>query len=160
KYLVENEMVSIDSRIADMDLHNPVDRPPRQIYETFHWFIITGLNAIHEVGLAHGINHGNNISDSLNTRISDIDFVIPFVTPEVFNGKILTKESDIYSFGIIIWMLSAGVYSYYDRSHNLQLVQEICFGLRPSIIEGTSSVYSKLMLKCLDVNPSNRPITY
>ncbi|CAI2168022.1 11986_t:CDS:1, partial [Funneliformis geosporum] len=86
--------------------------------------------------------------------------VIPFIAPEIFNGNTPKKESDIYSFGMIMWMLSAGVRPYYDRPHNLQLVQDICSGLRPSVVEGTPPVYSKLMFECLDANPSNRPTAY
>ncbi|CAB5153019.1 unnamed protein product [Rhizophagus irregularis] len=54
-------------------------------------------------------------------------------------------------------MLSAGVRPYYDRPHNKQLIQEICLGLRPSVVNGTPPVFSSLMLQCLDANPSNRP---
>ena len=42
-------------------------------------------------------------------------------------------------------MASAGVRPYYDRPHDLQLVQEICSGLRSSAIDGTPPVFSKLM---------------
>jgi serine/threonine protein kinase len=63
--------------------------------------------------------------------------VIPFVALEVFDGNTPTKESDIYSFGMIMWMLSAGVRPYNNKSHDSQLIQEICSGLRPSVISGT-----------------------
>ena len=33
----------------------------------------------------------------------------------------------------------------------------ICSGLRPKVVSGTPSVFAKLMLQCLDANPSNRP---
>ncbi|GBC49898.1 kinase-like domain-containing protein [Rhizophagus irregularis DAOM 181602=DAOM 197198] len=83
--------------------------------------------------------------------------VIPFVAPEVFDGNTPTKESDIYSFGMIMWILSAGVRPYCDRPHDSQLVQQICSGLRPSVISGTPLVFSKLMLQCLNASPSSRP---
>ncbi|RIA89747.1 kinase-like domain-containing protein [Glomus cerebriforme] len=141
------------------------------------WSISTGLNFIHEHNLVHGNLHGGNVlvetkMDSIDTKIADTGLygpidkqtssqqiygVVPFVAPEVFNGKILTKESDIYSFGMIMWMLSAGLRPYYDRPHDKQLIQEICSGLRPNVIDGTPIVYSSLMLQCLDTNPSNRP---
>ncbi|CAB4444650.1 unnamed protein product [Rhizophagus irregularis] len=83
-----------------------------------------------EHGLVHRNLHGGNIlveneMDSINVKITDTGLhgpvdkqicskqiygVIPFVSPEIFNGYTLTKESNIYSFGMIMWMLSAGVH--------------------------------------------------
>ncbi|PKK67918.1 kinase-like protein [Rhizophagus irregularis] len=141
------------------------------------WSISAGLDLIHKHDLVHGHLHGGNIlveSDvnSIDTKITDtglhgpvdkqIPFkqiygVVPFVAPEIFDGKTPTKESDVYSFGMVMWMLSAGVRPYCDRPHDKQLIQEICLGLRPSVVDGTPSVFSNLMLQCLDANPSNRP---
>ena len=58
---------------------------------------------------------------------------------------------------MIMWMLAAGVRPYYDRPHDKHLIQEICSGLRPSVVSGTPPVFSKLMSQCLDANPLNRP---
>ncbi|GES93381.1 kinase-like domain-containing protein [Rhizophagus clarus] len=139
------------------------------------WSISAGLNVIHESGLIHGHLHGGNIlikrkmnlieakiADTglhgpVDKKISQIYGVIPFVAPEIFNGVIPTKESDIYSFGIIMWMLSTGIRPYFDRSHDSQLIQQICSGLRPNIVSGTPPTFAKLMLQCLDADPSNRP---
>ncbi|CAI2178039.1 590_t:CDS:1 [Funneliformis geosporum] len=149
------------------------------IYNSFHWFIAAILNVIDEAGLVHGhIRRGNILvenetADSTDSRIKDsglhgpvdkpsqnIYGVIPFIVPEIFNGNTPKKESDIYSFGMIMWMLTAGARPYYDRAHNYQLVQDIYSGLRPSVVEGTPPVYSKLMLECLVANPSNMPTAY
>ncbi|GBC03663.1 hypothetical protein RclHR1_05240012 [Rhizophagus clarus] len=141
------------------------------------WAISAGLNFIHERDLIHGHLHGGNIlveneTNPIVTKIADTGLhgpvdkqisskqiygVIPFVAPEIFNGYTLTKESDIYSFGMIMWMLSAGIRPYCDRPHDSQLIQEICSGTRPNIVNGTPPVYARLMLQCLDANPSNRP---
>jgi serine/threonine protein kinase len=140
------------------------------------WSVSTGLNVIHEHDLVHGHLHGGNIlieseMDSIDAKIADTGLhgpvdkqtsqqtygVIPFIAPEIFNGNTPTKASDIYSFGMIMWMLSAGVRPYYDRPHDKQLIQEICSGLRPSVVSGTPPVFSELMLQCLDANPLNRP---
>ncbi|PKY44104.1 kinase-like protein [Rhizophagus irregularis] len=137
--------------------------------------ISAGLNVIHESGLIHGHLHGGNIlierkMNSIHAKIADTGLhgpvnkqiaqiygVIPFVAPEIFDGNIPTKESDIYSFGMIMWMLSAGVRPYCDRPHDSQLIQQICSGLRPSVVGGTPSAFSKLMLQCLNASPSSRP---
>jgi serine/threonine protein kinase len=141
------------------------------------WAISAGLNFIHEHDLVHGHLHGGNIlveneMVSIDTKIADTGLdgpvdkqisskqiygVIPFVAPEIFNGHTITKETDIYSFGMIMWMLSAGVRPYRDRPHDSQLIKEICSGTRPNIISGTPPIFAKLMLQCLDADPSNRP---
>ncbi|GBC43325.1 kinase-like protein [Rhizophagus irregularis] len=141
------------------------------------WSISAGLHVIHEHNLVHGHLHGGNVlveneMDSIDTKITDTGLhgpfdkqmpsqhvygVIPFVAPEVFNGNTPTKESDIYSLGMIMWMLSAGVRPYHDKPHDSQLIQEICSGLRPNVISGTPPVFARLMLQCLDADPSKRP---
>ncbi|UZO07870.1 uncharacterized protein OCT59_028141 [Rhizophagus irregularis] len=141
------------------------------------WSVSAGLNFIHKNSLVHGHLHGGNILvesnvNSIDTKIADTGLhgpsdkqilskqiygVVPFVAPEIFDGKTPTKESDVYSFGMVMWMLSAGVRPYCDRPHNKQLIQEICLGLKPGVVSGTPPVFSSLMLQCLDANPSNRP---
>ncbi|CAB4440030.1 unnamed protein product [Rhizophagus irregularis] len=55
------------------------------------------------------------------------------------------------------WGKSAGVRPYRDRPHDSELVQQICSGLRPRIIDGTPRVFYELMQQCLNASPSNRP---
>src|SRR5436190_17013240 len=101
------------------------------------WAISAGLNFIHERDLIHGHLHGGNIlieceMESIDAKVTDTGLhgpvdkqvpsqqiygVVPFVAPEIFNGNTATKASDIYSFGMIMWMLSAGKRPYHDRPH-------------------------------------------
>ena len=83
--------------------------------------------------------------------------VLPYVAPEVLKGNPPTKASDIYSFGIIMWTLSAGVRPWHYRAHDLRLASEICFGLRPEIVDGTPNAYIQLMTQCWHSDPSKRP---
>src|SRR4051794_1437078 len=118
------------------------------------WSISIGLNFIHELDLVHGNLHGGNIlveseMGSIDAKIADTGLygpvdkqvssqqtygVVPFVAPEIFEGNTPNKASDIYSFGIIMWMLSAGKRPYCVKPHDKQLIQEICLGLRPRIV--------------------------
>jgi hypothetical protein len=76
------------------------------------WTISAGLNFIHERDLVHG--HGGNIlveneMDSIDTKIADTGLLInKYLLNKFTELYTLTKESDIYSFGMIMWMLSAG----------------------------------------------------
>ncbi len=140
------------------------------------WGISGGIEYIHESGLVHGNLHGGNLlveneQDSIDARITDVGLhgpvdkknsndiygVLPYVAPEILKGDPLTKASDIYSFGIIMWTLSAGVRPWCNRPHDLRLATEICSGLRPEIIDGTPDVYIQLMTQCWHSDPSKRP---
>jgi serine/threonine protein kinase len=101
------------------------------------WSISAGLNVIHGSNLIHGHLHGGNVlverkMNSIDVKIADTGLhgpvdkqtsqfygVIPFVAPEIFEGGTLTKKSDIYSFGMIMWMVSTGIRPYCDRAKTM-----------------------------------------
>ena len=83
--------------------------------------------------------------------------VIPYLAPEVLSRKPYTKESDIYSFGMIMWEFTTGKKPFHNRSHNHILISDILKGERPQITDDTPKFYAKLMKKCWDHNPRNRP---
>jgi serine/threonine protein kinase len=83
--------------------------------------------------------------------------VIPYLAPEVLSKKPYTKESDIYSFGMIMWEFTTGKKPFHDRSHNHFLITDILKGERPQITDDTPEFYAELMKKCWDHNPENRP---
>src|SRR3989440_8150532 len=83
--------------------------------------------------------------------------VIPYLAPEVLSRKPYTKESDIYSFGMIMWEFTTGKKPFHDRSHNHILISDILKGERPQITDDTPEFYAELMKKCWDHDPENRP---
>ncbi|GBC28942.1 kinase-like domain-containing protein [Rhizophagus irregularis DAOM 181602=DAOM 197198] len=140
------------------------------------WSIASGIHKIHEQGLMHGHLHGGNIlveseRDIMDARVSDTGLhgppfntnsegiygVVPFVDPEIFKGSEPTQASDIYSFGMIMWTISAGERPYHDRPHDRSLINDIVAGLRPKPAEGTPTLYIQLMEKCLNADPLKRP---
>ena len=82
--------------------------------------------------------------------------VIPYLAPEVLSKKPYTKESDIYSFGMIMWEHTTGTKPFHDRSHNHLLISDILKGERPQITDDTPEFYAELMKKCWNHNPENR----
>ena len=143
------------------------------------WEISGGIERIHESGLVHGNLHGGNIlveneRDAVDARVADVGLhgpvdkinstdmyrVLPYVAPEILKGNPLTRASDIYSFGIIMWTLSAGIRPWCDRPHDSKLASEVCSGLRPEIIEGAPNVYIELMTQCWHSEPSKRPTAF
>ena len=88
---------------------------------------------------------------------NEIFGVIPYLAPEVLSGKPYTKESDIYSFSMIMWEHTTGKKPFYNRSHNHCLILDILEGKRPEITKDTPEFYADLMKKCWDPKPENRP---
>src|SRR5437762_3372592 len=83
--------------------------------------------------------------------------VIPYLAPEVLSKKPYTMESDIYSFGMIMWELTTGKKPFHDRPHNHILISDILNGERPQITDDTPEFYAELMKRCWDHDPESRP---
>ncbi|CAG8570265.1 3139_t:CDS:2 [Paraglomus occultum] len=83
--------------------------------------------------------------------------VLPYTAPELLHGAPRTEHSDVYSFGMIMYEIAAGVPPFSFRAHNHALAADVCRGLRPEIPVNTPKCYVKLMIQCLDADPSRRP---
>src|SRR6185369_1757278 len=130
---------------------------------------------IHERNyIHHDLHSGNIFSYNIwKSRIGDLGLcqqvidkkdnpnkiygVIPYLAPEVLSKKPYTKESDIYSFGMIMWEFTTGKKPFHYRSHNHCLISDILKGERPQITDDTPKFYAELMKRCWDHNPENRP---
>ncbi|UZO00329.1 uncharacterized protein OCT59_001580 [Rhizophagus irregularis] len=131
------------------------------------------LSNLHELGYFHGDFHSGNIlhigegtfvsdfglSGPSNEQKSDkkVYGVLPYIAPEVLNGKPYTLSSDIYSFGVVMAEVSSGKPPFYKRNHDSSLALEICNGLRPGFGKGTPEIYKKLAHRCMNANPNQRP---
>ena len=83
--------------------------------------------------------------------------IVSYVAPEVLRGKKNTKESDIYSVGMLMWEIFAGHPPFDDEAHDYHLQLKICKGLRPPILPGMPGDYVQMMQRCWDVDPAKRP---
>ncbi|CAI2162829.1 9120_t:CDS:2 [Funneliformis geosporum] len=113
------------------------------------WGISGRLEYIHDNGSIHGNIHGGIILVG--------DEQDPLSNNSLLRGNPITKASDVYSFGIVMWELSAGVRLWCNRPHDFKLASEICNGIRPDIIDGTPYDYVKLMTQCWHSDISKRP---
>src|SRR6266511_2422635 len=137
--------------------------------------IISGLNIIHQEKLVHcdfhsgNILHSNNfpqkmmiadlgLSASADQEPSSIVGMLAYIAPEVLNGKPYTQKSDIYSFGILMSVISTGQQPFNDKAHDQDFAIKICEGLRPAFSNNTPKIYIELAYKCMDADPDNRPI--
>ncbi|EXX65833.1 Ste11p [Rhizophagus irregularis DAOM 197198w] len=138
--------------------------------------MIQGLYNMHDLNIIHKDYHSGNIFmtanklpvtgdlglsksaiESSNDDNKEIYGIIPYVAPEIFREAKYTKETDIYSFGMIMWELMTGRRPFWDKSHDTDLIIEICDGLRPPIITNAPEGYIELMQKCWHSDPKKRP---
>jgi serine/threonine protein kinase len=142
--------------------------------------IARGLVKLHKANIIHRDFHSGNIF--FNSRFGFIvDYVtigdlgisksatesgddnenygiIPYMAPEIFRKQKYNKTSDIYSFGMIMWELMTGRRPFWDRNHDIELIIEICDGLRPPIFTNAPEGYIELMEECWQSDPNKRPI--
>ena len=92
---------------------------------------------------------------------SKIYGIVSYIAPELLRGTSNaknTKESDVYSVGMLMWEIFAGHPPFDDRAHNHRLIFDICEkGLQPPILPNMPEDYAQMMQKCWDVDPSKRP---
>ncbi|CAB4408581.1 unnamed protein product [Rhizophagus irregularis] len=143
--------------------------------------IIGGLKEIHQKKLVHHDFHtGNILSTSVDLNfgdslcISDMGLcrevnnpdetklygVMPYVAPEVLRGgQSYTQAADVYSFGMIMYVMATGKQPFNNRVHDQNLLLDICEdGIRPKINEQEApECYIDLIKRCWDSNPDNRP---
>ncbi|GES84790.1 kinase-like domain-containing protein [Rhizophagus clarus] len=141
--------------------------------------IIYGLTKIHRSKIIHRDLHSGNIllnsawdaiicdlgtsksatesTTELTVNEEEIYGIIPYVAPEVLQGKKYIEASDIYSFGMIMWEVMVGRRPFWDRKHDTELIIEICDGLRPPIITNAPEGYIDLMKECWHPEPEKRP---
>ncbi|PKC72055.1 kinase-like protein [Rhizophagus irregularis] len=136
------------------------------------WRISKGLECIHKSNSIHRDFHSGNILLSETWKIGDLVLsqpvnnmlldnviygIIPYIAPEIFCGAKYSKESDIFSMGMIMWELTTGYKPFSNVEHNMNLIYEIINGKRPEITDDTPKCFAKLMKKCWNPNPLKRP---
>src|ERR1044071_2579805 len=123
--------------------------------------ITKGLDHLHKQNIIHRDLHSKNIlcENEDDIVISDLGIsksamestddnkrygIIPYMAPEILQGKKYTIDSDIYSFGMIMWELMTGRKPFWDQKNNVELIIKILDGLRPPIANAPMD-YIKLM---------------
>ncbi|RIB22030.1 kinase-like domain-containing protein [Gigaspora rosea] len=116
------------------------------------------LNSLKSAYIADlGLSITANIASKSNSN-GFMEFCHIFIAPEVLNKHPYSKESDIYSFSIIMWEILYGNPVPYDPKSELQFQLQVCNGLRrPYIYENTAICYFDLMKKCWNMDPKKLP---
>ncbi|RIB21220.1 kinase-like domain-containing protein [Gigaspora rosea] len=97
------------------------------------------------------------VSIALKSNSDGIYGILLYIAPKVLNKHPYTKESDIYSFGIISWEILYGKPVPFDQKSELLFKLQVCNGLRPHSYENIATFYTNLMKKCWNMDPKKRP---
>ena len=143
---------------------------------TLFKIMCASLSIIHEKDLIHcDLHSGNVLISGGSCFITDLGLcgpvdekssgkiygIVSYVAPELLRGTSNaknTKESDVYSVGMLMWEIFTGHPPFDDRAHHHHLIFDICEnGLRPPILPEMPKDYAQMMQKCWDMGPSKRP---
>src|SRR6185369_2808035 len=94
---------------------------------------------------------------SPESNARNIKGVLPYVAPEVFHTKKFAQESDIYAFGMLMYLIATGEPPFRDRLFDEHLARDICNGLRPKMPESVPERYRRLAEDCWNADPKKRP---
>src|SRR5215213_1376329 len=131
-------------------LHNNHSRLTLKNRITIFQHLCRSLYDIHEKDLIHcDLHSGNILIQGGFSFITDLGLcgpvddkssgkiygITPYIAPEVFRGKKITKESDIYSIGMLMWEIFAGHPPFDDRAHDGNLILNIVINvMRPPLL--------------------------
>lgn len=163
---------------AERDLRQhigaPLDLGPSNKLEILIDVSLT-LNELHSLGLVHKNLHTQNILSKRNSTFVISDFglcfrankdleskeyfgMLEYSAPEILLGSKHTKESDIYSLGIIMLEVFFGMIKLPGITSDISLAKQICHNdIRPEIPSKLPAPIISLIQRCWDKVPERRP---
>lgn len=136
-----------------------------------------GLAAVHREGIIHRDLKPGNIMRDKTGRVVVMDFglarslasdgmtrtgamlgTIEYMSPEQAQGKELTASSDVFTFGLILYQLLAGVTPFYAESVIASLLMRAQQRAVPlaDIDKLIPGILSNIVAKCLETDPALR----
>ncbi|KAH0785736.1 putative serine/threonine-protein kinase/receptor [Histomonas meleagridis] len=154
-------------------LRNIINSPPSELNLLTKTIIIfgiaTGLNYLHEKGIIHHDLKVDNIliddnfhpiitgfGDSHKNPKGELMFTLPYIAPEVLSGGQYTPKTDVYSFGLLVNEIFSGSPPYKGLSDQ-QINENIMDGNPPQIASEMPDLFKKILMKCINKDPSKRP---
>ena len=138
--------------------------------------LCAGLAAAHAKGVLHRDLKPRNIMIDSHGGVRIMDFGIAvvadrldpadigsgtpaYMAPEQLAGREVTRQSDLYALGLVLFELFTGRPPFQAKSvHDLLRLREAFDFTKPSLItEGLSATIDRAILWCLEPNPQRRP---
>lgn len=157
-------------------LLNRIGRLPSERAIEISRQICLGLNEIHEAGILHrDLKPANVIIDSrgkaritdfgiagIEEDIQDKNEIVgtpAYMSPEQITGKEVTKKSDIYSLGLLIYEIFTGKQAV--KGDSINEIIEIHQSQTPTnpseFVENINPLVEKIINRCLEKQPEDRP---
>jgi serine/threonine protein kinase len=103
---------------------------------------------------------GLSIEDSLRNKEGDGIVGTPlYLAPEVISGKVVSRRSDVYAFGVVLFQLLTGQ-SPFPFTVMTDLIHSHCNVVPPRVEEFMPSIpaaWGDFVAACLEKNPQKRP---
>ncbi len=138
--------------------------------------VCTGLAAAHEQGILHrDLKPANVMIDGRgNAKITDFGLAglaesftredafsgtPAYMAPEQLAGREVTRRSDIYALGLVLYQLFSGKPAFEGKSvaEISRLHQETSPTTPSSFVEGFDPTVERVILRCLEKEPGQRP---
>lgn len=138
--------------------------------------ICAGLHAAHERGVLHRDLKPANIMLDKEGRARITDFSLAaaagavedvragtpaYMAPEQLSGKEVTVRSDIYALGLVLYELFTGRRALDAKTvpELLDMQQSSGIALPASVMATIDPVVERAIMRCLELDPANRPAT-
>ena len=82
---------------------------------------------------------------------------IRWMAPESISDGRYTSQSDVWSYGIVLWEIATLAELPYQGLSNEEVLSHVKSGRHPTPPESCSSVLGGLMLECWHTDPDSRP---
>jgi len=176
QYYAEYEFCNLYS-LNELIEQNKIELPLLNLLITQ---ILEGLSYLHNQGLVHsdlklsnvllkkeGMELTFKIGDLFTLKNDPSPFTInggffkpEIISPEVYKLKVITAKADIWSFGVMLYILFTGQYPFGDRRKIT--IKEIKRNVKKNLIIGPPlkqiiSPYNDFIALCLDPDPKKRP---
>jgi len=138
--------------------------------------LCAGIAAAHDQGVLHRDLKPANVMIDGRGQVKITDFGLAgldktiqgeecragtpaYMAPEQWEGREVSAKSDLYSLGLVLYELFTGrpVYKGKNPSEIIKLHKESSPTTPSSLIEGFDPAVERLILKCLEKDPTNRP---
>jgi len=166
------DMEYIDGKtLTELKLEYKNKQIPEEQVRELALQIASGMSYAHQNGILHKdikpqnviLTEGNNvkimdfgIAETVRTSMSRIQNssssgTLVYMSPEQIKGKDVGKESDIYSFGAMLYELLSGHPPFYKGATEHQILSE-----KPEPLKKVSDKMNELILKCLEKDYKDR----